>query len=245
MTTFKCSCCRRGNLAATSFEVVAGVQRLTCRKCKTARKTSYAKRAATRPTKPNAWVLHITQFAATNNITYGAAMRLRACSTAFLRAKWLTGFQANFLRELETGDAVLADHRRPCTESEIMLELNACVDLQSNIWRELETGTTVFRAQTEAQHAAEQGSVVLVDLLPEHDKRFKSAPRNESNRAYAYVKKPSHGRCVVKTRSTIASTGVGFSTWYWMDAYTPKTKIPIDQAKVELQTRLFNICRGL
>jgi hypothetical protein len=128
-----------------------------------------------------------------------------------------------------------------------MLDLNAevRVDLQANIWREIAAGTTMFRAQTEAQHAAEQGSVVLVDLLPEHDKRCKSAPRNESNRAYAYVKKPSHGRCVVKTRSTIASTGVGFSTWYWMDAFTPKTKIPIDQAKVEMQTRLFNICRGL
>ena len=224
MTTFKCSCCRRVNLPTTCFEVVAGVQRLTCLKCKTTRATSYAKRAANRQTKPNAWVAHLKQFALTNNLTYGAAMRLRVCSTAYLKAKWLTGFQANFLRELETGDAVLADYRRPCTEEQIMFDLNACVDLQSTFLRELEAGTTVFRAQTESQHAAEQDSVVLVDILPEHSKRYKSAPRNEAKQAYVYLKKPAHGRYVINTRSTIAATGVTFNELYWMSG-TPRAKI--------------------
>ena len=147
-------------------------------------------------------------------------MRLHKCSTAYLKAKWLTGFQANFLHELETGETVI----RAQTEEQIMLDLNACVDLQSTFLRELEAGTTVFRAQTESQHAAEQDSVVLVDILPEHSKRYKSAPRNEANQAYVYLKKPAHGRYVINTRSTIAATGVTFNELYWMSG-TPRAKI--------------------
>lgn len=123
--TFTCSCCRCSKLPATCFAVFAGAQRLTCLTCKTNRAKNYAKRAANKPPtikKSNPWVLHIKSFAAANNITYGAAMRLRTCSTAYLKAKWLTGYQATFLRELEAGETVIRESRRALTEDEWLQE---------------------------------------------------------------------------------------------------------------------------
>ncbi len=49
-------------------------------------------------------------------------MRLRTCSTAYLKAKWLTGFQANFLREIEAGETVIRESRRALTEEEWLEE---------------------------------------------------------------------------------------------------------------------------
>ena len=161
-TTCSCSCCRRDKLPSTCFEVVAGVQRLTCLTCKANRAKNYAKRAANRPPttkKPNAWVLHIKQFASKNNITYGTAMRLPTCSTAYLKAKWLTGYQASFLRELEAGDAVIRESQRALTEEE---------------WLE-ETGTNVPEPVPRLDRALE--------VLAQSKSKRKSPPVATSTRA--------------------------------------------------------------
>ena len=117
-----CSGCRTQRLPSF-FEIFQGTPRKTCTVCKAYRAKSAAKKQAnkapsTRP--PNQWIIHCRTFAAEHKVLFGHAVTMSRCRWQYYRNKTLKAeaktLQVEVIAELESGECVLSEARRPINE---------------------------------------------------------------------------------------------------------------------------------